>query len=245
MTFKLLLEISGLFIGLFLLGSGACLPAYRWSFTKFFASKLWIKILWWLPIFAVFVAVLYGGELAAVIVVALLSAQALRELGRQPYRRDTYIGAYPALVIACLFHLPAYFKVFPTHTAVAVLIAVCFASVLSDVVAFFLGTYAGRHALPAFINAGKTYEGVAGQLIGAFVGMGLVALLPEISFSWQLALTVGMASAAGDILNSITKRMLNIKDWGNTIPGHGGVLDRFASLSLALAAGFWLSLLIV
>lgn len=243
MTFSLLLRMSGLFAAMFLLGTAACMPAYHYKFRSFFASRLWIKILWWIPIFLVFCVILYGGGLIAWLVVVLLSAQAQRELRRQAYRREKYVALYPVLVIVCLFHLPLFFRHLLPHVAIASLIAICFASVVSDVIAFFAGTYSGRHHLPAFINPGKSYEGVAGQVVGALLGTAVAALLPEVHFSWGLAMVVGSASAVGDIMNSITKRQLGIKDWGDTIPGHGGILDRFASLSLALAAGFWLTIL--
>lgn len=49
--------------------------------------------------------------------------------------------------------------------------------------------------------------------------------------AWWLILAIGIASAFGDLFNSVAKRQLDIKDWGQTIPGHGGVLDRMSSLS--------------
>ena len=53
-----------------------------------------------------------------------------------------------------------------------------------------------------------------------------------------LAVLIGLASAMGDLINSIVKRRLKIKDWGNTIPGHGGILDRMSSLSFAFIAAY-------
>ena len=137
-------------------------------------------------------------------------------------------------------HLIVIFTDLSDAQSTTALISICFASVLSDVFAFFAGTYVGKHHLPSFINERKSYEGVVGQIIGAVIGLSVVSLLPRIGFSWPLALGIGFASAVGDIVNSIVKRARNMKDWGDTIPGHGGVLDRFSSLSFAIAAGYWI-----
>lgn len=237
MTPKLLIEIVVLFTGLFVAGTLACLPLYHWRLKRFLASRLWIKIYWWWAIFAVFVLVLYVGWPAALLVVCLLLIQAGREWRHHHTELLPLPTGYTLLFAVALLGLVR-LALLPPALFVPGLIAICFASVLSDVGAFFAGSYAGRHPLPDWINPGKSWEGVAGQLVGAIVGLALVAALPEIGFSWPLALGVGLASAAGDLLNSVAKRQLGIKDWSQAIPGHGGVLDRFSSLSFALAVGY-------
>jgi CDP-diglyceride synthetase len=244
MTSSLLIKIICLFIGLFILGTLACLPAYHWKMKLFFASRLWIKIYWWIPIFVVFCTLLYVRTWGAWIVVVLLTFLAGREIMKRQMESHWYVWAYYCLFVLSLLYLPSIFIYFKS-TAIPILISICFASVLSDVCAFFAGTYAGKHHLPAFINARKSYEGVAGQIVGAVLGLGLVSLLPGIAFHLLFALALGTASALGDIVNSVMKRAGNIPDWGNTIPGHGGVLDRFASLSLAFAAGYWVMRVVI
>lgn len=237
MTLNLLIQMSVLFAAMFIVGTMLCLPIYHFSVKKFAASSLWTKIVWWIPIFVIFCGVLYGRTYAAWMLVCLLILLAARELMRQKFEAHIYTWIYAGFVSICLLTLPFYFILLPYTVAVQTLISVCFASVLSDVCAFFAGTYGGRHKLPKFINPGKSYEGVAGQVIGGVCGMGLAAALPGIGFSWTLALAVGIASAAGDLMNSVAKRQLGIKDWGDTIPGHGGILDRFSSMSVALTVG--------
>jgi CDP-diglyceride synthetase len=243
MTSELFAKTTGLFAGLLLTGSGLCLPLYHWKIRSFLASRLWTKVLWWIPIFAVFELCLWGGVGVCVIVAALLAAQCVREYWPQRPAGSRFAPAFVLAVCLGLFHLPMYFSQIPS-LAVTALIAVCFASALSDVCAFFCGSFAGRHQLPAWINANKSWEGVAGQVVGSFIGVALVGGVIGIDVSWWLAVGVGLASAAGDIANSIAKRRLGIKDWGHAIPGHGGFLDRLASLSPALAAGFWVTLIL-
>ena len=182
--------------------------------------------------------VIIGGW-AAWLVAAGLLIQAGRELVHAKAWRKPWVVIYVSLFTIALLHLGLYFYGSAAEHVAVALVTICFASVLSDVFAFFGGSYFGKHPLPDFINARKSYEGIVGQLIGAIVGVAAVSLLPGISFAWRLGFIIGVASAIGDLINSIAKRQLGIKDWGNAIPGHGGVLDRFSSLSFALAAGYW------
>ena len=230
MTSDLLLRLSVTVMSLLVTGSVACLPLFHWNLREFFASTLWIKIVWWLPIFLVFLALCYGGAWVAFALVILIIIQSLREYYRQP-NRPRIVAAYLMFFVIATTSIAA-----PWHLSnrpVPLLIVLCFSSVLSDVCAFFAGSYASWHKLPAWINPRKSWEGVAGQVIGAFLGAGLIWIVAGIGTSWWLIAAIGCASAFGDLFNSAAKRQLNIKDWGATIPGHGGVLDRFSSLSTA------------
>lgn len=239
MTSEVLLRLVLLFAGVFVVGTALCLPLYQWNIKKFFASKLWTKILWWVPIFSVFIAILNGGLIMASIVALAILLQACREFYQNGgWQTKTALLYFVVFWIATL-HLAGFFYHIPYGLALGALIVVCFASVLSDVCAFFLGTYFGRTALPGWINPKKSWEGVLGQIIGAFIGYGLVWNYLHIEGYWGIVAGIGVMSALGDLINSAAKRSLNIKDWGETIPGHGGVLDRFSSLSMAIAWTFW------
>lgn len=237
----LLLSTGVLFSILFVLLSLLCLPLYHWDIKLFLTSRLWIKVYWWIPIFSVMLVIAKFGLPPAVLAWILLSSIAMRELHHASSRSGFWLPAvlYAGVVSACLLAIPFMF-VSANHTATTLLITICFVSALSDVGAFFFGNYLGRHHLPEWINPRKSYEGVLGQLIGAFVGGLLVSLLPGIDYNAALVAGIGLASAFGDIINSIVKRKLDIKDWGSILPGHGGVLDRFSSLSFALAFGYLL-----
>jgi CDP-diglyceride synthetase len=239
MTYNLFLRATALFCSLFLVGSLLCLPLFRFNLRAFFASRLWVKVVWWWPIYVGFVLALWGGFDVSAGIISLLIIQGWRESHR--YFRPLSSGAfaYFILVSLALAHTPVFF-VGLGAAAVPALLTICFCSALSDVVAFFFGSFIGRHPLPVQLNAGKSWEGVLGQILGSFLGYGLVASALGIALGWPLALVVGLASATGDLINSLVKRRLSIKDWGQSLPGHGGILDRFSSLSIALAAGYWL-----
>lgn len=109
---------------------------------------------------------------------------------------------------------------------------------LSDTGAYFAGLKFGKHKLAPVISPKKTVEGVVGGILCAMAGMLIYGLVLQVFFKLQvnywLALLYGaLGSAAGvfgDLCFSVVKRQTGIKDYGNLIPGHGGILDRFDSM---------------
>ncbi len=111
---------------------------------------------------------------------------------------------------------------------------------LSDTGAYFAGYYFGKHKLAPTISPKKTVEGVIGGVLGAIVGMLIYCLVLDLAFGFQArylyAILYGvlgsLAAVFGDLSFSAIKRQVGIKDYGNLIPGHGGILDRFDSMTL-------------
>jgi phosphatidate cytidylyltransferase len=117
----------------------------------------------------------------------------------------------------------------------------------ADTFAYFSGRLIGRRKLAPTLSPGKTWEGFAvGSLIGVFVAF--VALYQDRDHYlviWQalvLGLVVVLAAAAGDLFESMLKRDMQVKDTGQLLGGHGGVLDRIDALLFASAAAFYLVL---
>lgn len=108
----------------------------------------------------------------------------------------------------------------------------------SDSGAYFAGRFLGKHKLAPVISPNKTIEGVAGGVAGAIVGMLIYCLVLDLCFRFRVnylfALSYGilgsLGAVFGDLAFSVIKRQTGIKDYGNLIPGHGGVLDRFDSM---------------
>ncbi|HCH34893.1 MAG: Phosphatidate cytidylyltransferase [Candidatus Saccharibacteria bacterium GW2011_GWC2_48_9] len=242
MTLELLIYSLLLFTALFVIGTLLCLALYKWEYARFFHSALWTKVLYWIPIFLIFLAILYLQLWAAAFITLVIIYFAIREVLRLS-QKSWLAWIYMIAISLALTHLILFFAVLDSQQSVTVLLVVGFSSVMSDVCAYFFGNFFGRHKLPNQINPNKSWEGVAGQLIGACIGFLLIVPVLHPAPSFVLAILVGLASALGDILNSVVKRRMGIKDWGTTIPGHGGVLDRFASLAFAIAVAFWWTIL--
>ena len=112
---------------------------------------------------------------------------------------------------------------------------------IADTGAYFAGRRFGRHKLAPRISPGKTWEGVAGAVLGVGVYYGILWLAWAPSFLagsplLDLAIVAGMTvlSIEGDLFESWIKRRAGVKDSGTVLPGHGGVLDRIDGLVAAL-----------
>ena len=108
---------------------------------------------------------------------------------------------------------------------------------LNDIFAYFSGYFFGKKKLCPEISPKKTVEGAVGGVVGDLI-LCLVltyafAAAMQLSVNWLslcIFLPIGaVASIFGDLCASIVKRQFGIKDYGNIMPGHGGVMDRFDS----------------
>jgi phosphatidate cytidylyltransferase len=116
--------------------------------------------------------------------------------------------------------------------------------VASDVGGYAVGVVAGRHPMAPRISPKKSWEGLGGSVAGcALVGGILVDVL--LGGAWWQGVVFGLAvvcsATAGDLVESMLKRDLGIKDMGRLLPGHGGLMDRLDSL-LPTAPVAWLVL---
>jgi phosphatidate cytidylyltransferase len=105
----------------------------------------------------------------------------------------------------------------------------------SDVAAYFVGKAFGRNKLFPRISPGKTWEGFTGAtLFILLVGWGMNYVIPE-RFNWVIvAGIVAVFGTYGDLVESMLKRNIGVKDSGGILPGHGGILDRFDGFFLAV-----------
>lgn len=107
--------------------------------------------------------------------------------------------------------------------------------IIFDAMSQLSGQLLGKRKLIPAISPNKTTEGLLGGLIfTVFTGILIKDLIHEnLIYSITLSIAISAFAFIGDILASFLKRKLNVKDFSNVIPGHGGVLDRFDSLIFA------------
>ncbi len=116
-----------------------------------------------------------------------------------------------------------------------------------DTGAYFVGSMVGKHKLIPHISPGKTWEGLAGGVLGSLVAALAMSGLLHLSVlqAILLGLVICAASVSGDLCESLLKRAAGVKDSGSIIPGHGGVLDRLDSILFAILAVYWFAQVIV
>ena len=109
-----------------------------------------------------------------------------------------------------------------------------FTTFVADSAAYLVGRTLGRHSLAPRISPKKTWEGLIAGLLGAIVAAVVLISLFQLPAGWEkaglLGLMAGVFGQFGDLSESMLKRSLKIKDSAQTIPGHGGILDRLDSL---------------
>jgi phosphatidate cytidylyltransferase len=129
----------------------------------------------------------------------------------------------------------------PEHGRLAVF-TVLLAVFADDTAAYLVGRLLGRHKLAPSLSPGKTWEGFVAGTAAAIV-VAFFALYEQdflsIPESIVLGAAVALAGAAGDLFESALKRDLQVKDSGQLLGGHGGMLDRIDSLLFASVAAFY------
>lgn len=103
----------------------------------------------------------------------------------------------------------------------------------TDIMAYFTGMALGRHKLCPDLSPKKSIEGAVGGVLGSIVFCGIFGwfVMPEaLTECLAIGLVGSVFAQLGDLSASAFKRRMGIKDYGNLIPGHGGILDRFDSV---------------
>ncbi|MDQ4132961.1 MAG: phosphatidate cytidylyltransferase, partial [Actinomycetota bacterium] len=143
-----------------------------------------------------------------------------------------FLGSYAAAIL----------KVFPN--GVGILLGAILATAAYDTGAYFFGSWAGKTPLMPDISPGKTVEGAGG---GTFAALVMCILIVRMITPWDggkafwLALVVSAAAPLGDLVESMLKRDLGVKDMGSLVRGHGGVLDRIDALLFVAPATYFLA----
>lgn len=156
-----------------------------------------------------------------------------------------FAGLVFPLMLSCLLRLRLLGNLGPA--LVFLPLAISFGS---DTFALFAGMLCGKHKLAPKVSPKKTVEGAIGGLIGGVIGVTLLHLIASslgriILQSPLQILVYGIVGSAisqiGDLSFSVIKREFGVKDYGHLLPGHGGILDRFDSVTF-VAPFVWLAL---
>ncbi|WP_245928931.1 phosphatidate cytidylyltransferase [Murinocardiopsis flavida] len=168
------------------------------------------------------------GAFALTVIVAL--SWRLRG-GAAGYVRDASASLFAASYVPLL--LSTWLLLLAEDDGQRRLIAFIVVTISSDIGGYFAGILLGRHKMAPVISPNKTWEGFGGSVLGCMIAGGLTVSLMLDGPVWAgvvLGLAVVAAATVGDLIESLVKRDLGLKDMGRFMPGHGGLLDRVDSL---------------
>ncbi len=146
----------------------------------------------------------------------------------------TFMGIiYVALPMAMVLFIPQLLVGKWSGLAMLAFISIIW---VNDIFAYLVGVTLGKHRLCERISPKKSWEGFFGGLIGAVGAAVLFGYLfgGNLLIWGGLGLVTALAGVAGDLVESLMKREVDVKDSGKMMPGHGGFLDRFDALYLAV-----------
>ncbi|GAA4530956.1 phosphatidate cytidylyltransferase [Amycolatopsis samaneae] len=210
-----------------------------------------------------------AADIRVALVPVLVGGQAMIWLA-WPFGREGLVTAFVLTVLACLlWRLPggaqgylrdvgasvfaaAYLPLFGAFAAMLVdpddgvgrVLTFMICVVASDTGGYIAGVLGGKHPMAPSISPKKTWEGFAGSMVAGLVAGALSLSLLLHGHAWQgmlFGVAVVLTATLGDLVESLIKRDLGIKDMGTMLPGHGGLMDRLDSL-LPSAVVSWLLL---
>ena len=192
-----------------------------------------VNVVWWC-----FFGMHYAWALTVLLVFVLLCfAQLLRTQGKLPFAQ------VPITMVAGLlipFLLCALLRIRMMDNGVYLIAAPFVMAFLSDTGAYLIGCAFGKHKLCPTISPKKTVEGFFGGILGSILGMIVYGMVLQHFFGFTVnylfAVIYGVLGSGfatfGDLMFSVIKRQTGIKDYGKLLPGHGGILDRFDSVTI-------------
>jgi len=210
-----------------------------------------------------------GAGIRVALVPVLVGGQAVVWLA-WPFERDGVLSAFVVTILVCMIWrlkdgaegylrdvtasilAVAYVAVFAAFAVMLVVpddgvfrvLAFLIGVVLSDTGGYVAGVLFGKHPMAPTISPKKSWEGFAGSMVAGMVGGALTVGLMLDGQWWQGVLfgaALVVTATAGDLVESLIKRDLGIKDMGTLLPGHGGLMDRMDSL-LPSAVVAWMLL---
>jgi phosphatidate cytidylyltransferase len=200
-----------------------------WAYLAIVMQYYWISIHWYV-MFLIFVPVYTFLFLPMRMVIAGETQGFLKAIGTLHW--GLMLTVFSLGHLAYLLMLPD--RGNPIAGSAGLVLYLVFLTEINDIAQYIWGKSIGRHPVTPTVSPNKTWEGLIGGILTTTSLA--IAIAPFLTpFDWVHALGVGLiigcAGFIGDVTISALKRDLGVKDSGNIIPGHGGILDRIDSLT--------------
>jgi len=202
-----------------------------WAYLAIPVQYLWVGLEWY-GMFIIWIPVYMFLFLPMRMVLIGITEGFLRAAGTLQWGLMTTV--FSISHVAFLLVLPS--EVNPNGGGPALVLFLVFLTQFNDVAQFLWGKSLGRHKVVPTVSPGKTVEGLLGGLGTTIVlAVVLAPYLTPFTRGWAICagVIIGLSGFIGDIVISALKRDLGVKDSGDLLPGHGGILDRIDSLTYA------------
>ncbi|NIH81840.1 phosphatidate cytidylyltransferase [Amycolatopsis viridis] len=183
----------------------------------------------------------YRGALIAFAVTVLACLLWRLPGGAEGYLRDISASVFTAAYLPLFGAFAA--MLIPPADGVGRVLAFLIGVVASDTGGYIAGVLKGKHPMAPSISPKKTWEGFTGSLVAGVVAGSLTLTLLLDGHVWQgvvFGVAIVLTATLGDLVESLMKRDLGIKDMGTLLPGHGGLMDRLDSLLPSAVVSFLL-----
>ncbi|WP_167098464.1 phosphatidate cytidylyltransferase [Amycolatopsis granulosa] len=183
----------------------------------------------------------YRGALIAFAVTVLACLLWRLPGGADGYLRDICASVFTAAYLPLFGAFAA--MLIPPADGVGRVLAFLIGVVASDTGGYVAGVLKGKHPMAPSISPKKTWEGFTGSLVAGVVAGSLTLTLLLDGHVWQgvvFGVAIVLTATLGDLVESLMKRDLGIKDMGTLLPGHGGLMDRLDSLLPSAVVSFLL-----
>lgn len=178
----------------------------------------------------------YGITLAIVIGIAVSEWMQLTARITPHTGKRILLGVLGLIYLELSFFEMAYLRLYMTDGDYWILV-LFLAIWSSDTLAYFIGKNIGGPKMAPTVSPNKTWSGYIGALLGPALVLAAEQIFRSGTFlpeSILFGIMIGITGQSGDLLESLMKRKAGVKDSGNLIPGHGGILDRIDALLLVL-----------
>lgn len=202
-----------------------------------YAQTMAVLVVWWC-----YSGLPYAWALIVLLVyTAVCFSELLTSHGQLPFRQVA-MTMIAGLLIP--FLLSALVRIVLMENGRYLVVAPFVMAFMTDTGAYLVGCAIGKHKLCPTISPKKTVEGLVGGILGGIIGMIVYGLVLHHAFGFTVnylfaalygAIGAGFATF-GDLMFSVIKRQTGIKDYGKLLPGHGGILDRFDSVTIVAPA---------
>lgn len=233
-----------------LMGAIICLAAWEWSRLIGLVRLPWRGTYVLAVIATMYISYMHRFEMTGSVLIAsalvFWGVVLMLVVRQQRGAKNPFSSSWLKALVGLMVLVPAWLSVVLLHSTSLFDYILLFLLVLvwtADSGAYFAGKRWGRVKLAARVSPGKTWEGLYGALAGSVLLVLLyVAIFDvqvvEIPVFFLICLTTVIVSVLGDLLESMMKRSVDLKDSGGLLPGHGGVLDRIDSLTAAAPVFF-------